>query len=204
MQLSWADIKESTRKLCFLESSEYADYDEAMVEAADFALLALAREFPLTEMCDIEHDALNDGGYDTYDMRLLTLNELGEPVFMGFADDYPVICDEGGGRMVPADFTLLADRYLIIPKSFAGNLKVIYKKYPARIALLTPDTHCIEFPAEVAALMPLIMAWRIFKDDDERKSAMYYNEYISAKNGIRAKRTLCRPAGIDISAGVTV
>lgn len=196
MQLTYKDIKNSVYRLCFLEESEYEDYSEYLEEAVNFALTEIAREFPLIERCRITSDEEeSENGYKIYDMMRLTKDEYSdESLFMGFADTDPVIRLSDEGEVEFCDYSILQDRYLVIKKDNVGEFDVFYKKYPKRINENTGNDHRIEFRAEVANLIPLLCAWRIFKDDDETKAALYYNEYLRMKSEITAADTVKKRA----------
>jgi len=59
-----------------------------------------------------------------------------------------------------------------------------------RITLQTPNDFEIELEPAVANIMPLLMAYRVFKDDEPAKAVQYYNEYMQARNEIEQKQTL--------------
>ena len=176
MKLTLGEIKSSVRRLCFLEVSEYKEYEEAVLEAANYALLQLAKEFPLTESMKIEKTEKCAVSYDVTELA----KEKGQD-FMGFDEDFPVLKMGDEGIPLPGKYTLLKDRYLILEPDETGEFTVFYSVYPEKITSATSDEHEIEFAAEIASLMPLLMAWRIFKDDDETKAALYFNEYNQAK-----------------------
>ena len=187
MKLTYKDIKESVRRLCFLEEAEYEEYDKYMIEAVNFALLEVARQFPIKDRYVIRQDfGVGERGYVSYDLMELTKDEDDNRyLFMGFADKHPIICMSEEGGIEYGEYNILEDRFLVMNKSKDGEYLVFYKRYPKRITELTKDEHEIEFGAEVANLIPLLSAWRIFKDDDETKAAMYYNEYLRMKDEIK-------------------
>lgn len=181
MKLTLGEIKSSVRRLCFLEASEYAEYEEAVNEAANYALLQLAKEFPITESLKIEKTQRS-----TLSLDIAEMAEAAGFDFMGFDEDFPVLKTGEEGVPLPGKYTLLKDRYLILEPEETGIFTVFYSVYPQKITSLTPNEHEIEFAAEIASLMPLLMAWRIFKDDDEVKAALYFNEYNQAKAETKA------------------
>lgn len=186
MKLTYKDIKNSVCRLCFLEESEYEDYEKYIEESVNFALIEVARAFPLTDRYTIvQNFEENAKGYASYDMQSLIENEKGKSTsFMGFANNNPVVYLEENGDISFCDYNILEDRLLLLKKSMNGEFEVFYKKYPEMITEGTDDGHEIEFRPEVANLIPLLCAWRIFKDDDETKAAQYYNEYLQMKSEI--------------------
>ncbi len=159
-----------------MEPSEYEEYEDAVLEAANYALLQLAKEFPLTESLKI---VKTEGCTESYDIAELAKEEGHD--FMGFDEDFPVLKTGDEGIPLPGKYTLLRDRYLILESDEVGEFTLLYSVYPEKLTSSTSEEHEIEFAAEIASLMPLLMAWRIFKDDDETKAALYFNEYNQAK-----------------------
>ncbi len=187
MHFTYKDIKNSVRRLCFLEESEYHDYDEFLQEAINFAMIEVSKDFPLIEHYLITQKETDECGYNSYDMKELTKEQADtESDFMGFANRNPIIRLNGTDSVEFCDYIILEDRFLLLKKNLCGEFEVFYKKYPKRINENTKDSRLIEFNSHIANLLPLLCAWRIFKDDDETKAALYYNEYLRMKSEITA------------------
>lgn len=201
MQLTWQDLKDSVRKLCFLTQSEYAGYDEAITEAANYALVDMAKDFPLTEIYTFTRESEDSSGYETYDLLNLTMEDM-RFTFLGVCERDPVIRIGSDGLIETPEYALLADRFLLIPKKACGTYKVMYKKDPERITAQTSNDYVIPYASCAANLLPLLMAWRVLKDDDERKASMYYNEYINGKDSLKNIKGYVYP--VQITAGVKI
>lgn len=66
-----------------------------------------------------------------------------------------------------------------IPEWVAPNL--------TPITVDTPDDSGIDLPDKVIDLMPLLAAYYVWLDDDERKAIYYYNQYEDLKSQILAE-----------------
>ena len=59
---------------------------------------------------------------------------------------------------------------------------------PFALSLESDDETEIDLPAKVTMLLPLLSAYYIWLDDDERKAVMYYNQYDDLCNQIFSER----------------
>ncbi|GEM_PF-6812198 len=182
MQITWKDIKQSVNRLMFLDASDIDDYynsveyKEAVIEAANFALIELSKIFPALKTYTITQSESDEDGYNTYDMLELVDD------FAGFSDDAPVLMsDDELGWVDCPDYQILLDRYLYIKKSIDGDFNIIYKKALTKITSATDNESEMELNAEVCNIMPLLIAYRVYKDDDPYKAAQYFNEYMNAR-----------------------
>lgn len=55
---------------------------------------------------------------------------------------------------------------------------------PTKITDDTSDDHIIEIPDDLVELIPLLAAYHIWLDDDERKATMYYNNFVQKRDAI--------------------
>lgn len=183
MQITWKDIKQSVNRLMFLDASEIdeaynsIEHKNAVIEAANFALIELSKIFPVLYYYDgISQSESDEDGYNRYNMLELVDD------FAGFSDDAPVlISDDELGWVDCPDYQILLDRYLYIKKNIAGEFKVIYKKQLTKITESTGNEFLMELSTEVLNIMPLLIAYRVYKDDDPYKAAQYFNEYMNAR-----------------------
>lgn len=186
MKITWLDIKESINRLMFLDSTEYdanknsIEYANNVIEAANFALVELDKEFPLLDTYTITQAESEEEGYNEYDIRTLTMSG-DNVVFNGFDKDTPALINDDYGWHAPDIFQIFLDRYLYLPKDADGTYKVVYRKNLTRITAATANTFEMELKSDVCNIMPLLMAYRVYKDDDPYKASQYYNEYMQAK-----------------------
>ena len=204
MNIKWKDIKQSVNRLMFLDASDIDDYynsveyKDAVIEAANFASIELSKSFPVLCAYDgIAQSESNEYGYNEYDILTLTKNES-EVNFAGFSDDAPVLMlGEDLGWIDCPDYQILLDRYLYIKKSYAGQFKVIYKKALTKITENTSNDYEMELRTEVCNIMPLLIAYRVYKDDDPYKAAQYFNEYMNARAEMAELKTIKHRASVS-------
>ncbi len=188
-------------RLMFLEPREYEGYEQAIIEAANYALVVLAEEFPNKATYDITQSATDEEGMNEYDLAQLT-NPGGENTFLGFVEDAPVLVRKASGSWQEADGAqILLDRVLFLPKSAAGLFRVVYKKALRRIDESTAEDYAFELCAAANNLLPLLMAYRVFKDDDMAKAAQYYNEFRDMLWALKRAPTLKDDIAVRAEAG---
>lgn len=74
-----------------------------------------------------------------------------------------------------------------------GQFDIYYSARPTRIDSVTSDSHVLELDQDVVELLPLLAAYFIWLDDDERKAVMYWNNYEDLKNQILAMEYRNKP-----------
>jgi len=132
-----------------------------------------------------ESDIPAFGRYNRYDMVTLTNDADKGRMFLSFLEDMPAvrISPASGSYEVPDYFTEQGS-VIWLNAEQAGKFEVLYKQYPTKITAETADNFEPEITPEAARLVPLLMAWRLLKDDDERKAILYFNEYQNAKTSL--------------------
>lgn len=83
----------------------------------------------------------------------------------------------------------------IILKTVVSNIEGYFKfnnkdwvmPKPSPITIDTPDEAVVDLPDKVIDLAPLLAAYYVWLDDDERKAIYYYNQYDDLKNQILAE-----------------
>lgn len=83
----------------------------------------------------------------------------------------------------------------IILKTVVSNIEGYFKfedeewTLPKAVPITTDtaDNHVMELPDKVTDLAPLLAAYYVWLDDDERKAVYYYNQYEDLKNQILAE-----------------
>jgi hypothetical protein len=64
---------------------------------------------------------------------------------------------------------------------------VWYKRLYTPVTVDTPDTFEFELDADLHVLIPLLAAFYVWQDDEERKADKYYNDYEMKRNDIVAR-----------------
>lgn len=198
MKITWKDIKDTVYNMMFLDVSEYAEYSLQIITSVNYALIELSKNFAQKKVLIISQPLTDEVGYNEYDLKELTKD--GDSYrFLGFNGEAPILKNTDCGKTAVMDFNIINDRYLYLNKQDTGEFVITYKVYPTQITETTSDDFEIDLAPEVANLIPLIMAWRIFIDDDITRATMYFNEYDSAKNELLARRGFA--SGVVIQGG---
>ena len=202
MKITWKDIKESVYNMMALESGEYDEYLNKIITAANYALIEVSKEFANINQYKIIQTLSDETGYDSYDLKELTKTDDGEVTFLGFAADCPLLKNNNGNMELTDDFSIIADRYLYLNKQETGEFIVNYRLCPKFIDNYTSDDFEMELSYEAANLLPVLISWRAYLDDDITRATMYYNEYQDLSERLSAKRGFFKP--IYIHGGVSI
>ncbi len=111
----------------------------------------------------------------------INMDELTDGKFMRFYAPCPVI-DLATNEA--AEGFRFKDHDTVVLKNTNGSYEISYLKYPTLLPENAGGNAIVEVSAEAAELIPLLCAWRLLKEDDERLATMYYNEYSAAKDNI--------------------
>ena len=114
-----------------------------------------------------------------YDLGALA-KENGQAGFLTLVTQQPALLWQGnaGEQARPAvGWRTLGGRMLLLRRDMPGLYSVLNKKLPRRITSATADGQQIDVHQSAQHLPALMMASRIWKEDDAQKAAMYYNEY---------------------------
>lgn len=196
------DIRQATYNRMFLEQVEYQDYDPQFPEAVNSAMLEMCKRYPIQRMYELtknvnQGNIENNIAYEKYNM--IENTELqGERTFMSFAEN-PVFKVTEEGIIPFNNYSTSLDTYLYLPSAESGSFQIYYNAYPKKVTSATPYSYVMEFEPEKCALLPLLIAWQLFNDDDLTRATMYYNEYYQSLEDLpQAEKTT---SGITISGG---
>ena len=142
---------------------------------------------------ETEDDIPTYGNYKRYDMLELTHDEEKGRMFLSFLEDMPAVVavnDTDRGDFETPDYFTERGSVIYLNAKEAGQFQIFYKQYPTKITASTANDFEPEITPEACTLVPLLMAWRILKDDDERKAMLYFNEYQSAKAAVMRPLTV--------------
>jgi len=79
-------------------------------------------------------------------------------------------------------FTLIGGNEMVL--FYAGDWRIYYNAYPAKITADTTDDYELELDSEAAVLLPLYMASQLYKDEDAEVATMYRNEFESGREAL--------------------
>lgn len=183
--MNWGEVKNRIRDLGFEEDESIEEYQNIVATAANTAINTIALDvLPILGKYDFSQEG-NESGVNRYDFLELT-KEDGIPRFYSFADENPVRM-QGDEYSRFADYEIEARRILVMDGSIRGDFSIYYNRIPTTITADTPDDFEIELDLSVHTILPLLMAYYVWLDDDERKATMYYNQYEGLKDSIASR-----------------
>ncbi len=79
-------------------------------------------------------------------------------------------------------YTLIGGNEIVL--FYAGDWRIYYNAYPAKITADTSDDCELELDSEAAVLIPLYMASQLYKDEDAEVATMYRNEFEAGREAL--------------------
>ena len=112
--------------------------------------------------------------------------------FLGFGDIFEMTAD----GYVPCSNRAIIGNYMLQLTTDREYL-VFYKRLYTPITEQTPDSFEFELDADLHVLIPLLAAFYVWQDDEERKADKLYNDYEMKRNDIvaRGMRTIAYVRG---------
>lgn len=90
--------------------------------------------------------------------------------------------------LAPAANFMVVNRHILQAKT-DKELVVLYKRLYTPVEVNTPDEFEFELDADLHVLIPLLAAFYVWQDDEERKADKLYNDYEIKRNDIVARET---------------
>lgn len=119
-----------------------------------------------------------------YDFKQIAKNK--GDVFLSFSDKYKI-----NGAFKPiSDFDIIDRHILRLPAEDTTEYTIYYNKLYTPITEETPPETEIELDEDLHILVPLLAAFYVWQDDEERKADKWYNDYETKRNDIIAKEKL--------------
>lgn len=119
---------------------------------------------------DNEEDIPFYDEYISYDFKKI------DERFMGFADKRPVWQGNSReGETEITDYKLENDNILKLKGDKRGQFEVWYKVYPIPITSDTEDSFELEFENVACEIIPYLMGFRLWLDDDMQRAVLYQN-----------------------------
>jgi len=129
--------------------------------------------------------------YNRYDIAALTVENNIER-FIDFAYEQPILEGdfEDNRYHKVGDYKIEQRKIIVLDYFEKGQFEIFYNAAPLKITKETQDEYEIELDYDVSALIPILSAYYIWLDDEERKAKMYWNQFDDLKNQIigREKR----------------
>lgn len=180
--MNWGEFKNEIKDLGFEETGALNEYKDIIISAANRALHIInATVIPVISRYDFTQDG-KETGIKKYDMVELATTKDGTNQFLAFADS-PVKTYNGAYETFN-DFEIEQGHIIVMDASIVGDFSVFYKKRPSKITETTTDNTELDIDVKVEPALPLLAAYYIWLDDDERKATQYYNQYDTLKSDL--------------------
>ncbi len=161
---TWGELKKEILTLGFEKEYNYSRFEDSVLPAVNRAMVMIcATVRPIKRRLQVDQ-----GQTTEYDMLALTND------FMGL---FLPVKERGTDESVPS--RSMTNSSVVIEGK--GAFDIYYSAKPEKITTATPDGFVLPLDADVAELLPLLAAYFIWLDDDERKAVMYWNNYEDLK-----------------------
>lgn len=182
--MNWGELKTEVRDLGFEETESLEEYKDILISAANRAMQMINSTIPVTARYDFTQDG-TETGLKRYDLVELTKSD-GTRTFLSLTDT-PVRMGGPGVYEAFNNFEVEMGSILVMDAGESGDFSVFYKKLPARITYATTDDTPLDLDPRMDPALPLLTAYFVWLDDDERKATQYYNMYDLFKSEVLAE-----------------
>lgn len=171
--MNYGQIKQNLISLGFAEESDYQEFEELgyTYDAINRAIAQIQNQFPQVAKYEFEVDETDTG--------ILYIDMSERQGFLSLAET-PVVFEADGEEV----FRKFGDYYIemghnIVMKvnEYKGSFRIYYNKACTEVNQTTQNTFVPELPTKAHHLIPLLAAYYLWLDDDERKAVQYYNMY---------------------------
>ena len=187
--MNYGQIKQNLISLGFAEESDYEEFEELKYtyDCINRAISQIQNQFPYLAKYEFEIDESDTG--------ILYVDMTDVKGFLELANETPVIFEAQGDDVFRkfGDYQIEMGHTIVIKADdYAGSFRIYFNKACTEITEETPDTFVPELPTTVHHLIPLLAAYYLWLDDDERKAVQYYNMYEAELGVILQKQNMPR------------
>jgi hypothetical protein len=145
--------------------------------------LAIYSELISNNVEDIPPYAINR----FYDFKAIA--EAKGETFVEFMDKDKLMGDMNANFSPINDFDVINRHILRLSGFDKAEFTIYYKKEYTHITLDTTDDFEMELDTDLHCLIPLLSAYYVWQDDEERKADKWYNDYETKRNDIIGRET---------------
>ena len=173
--MNLSEIRHNLISLGFAEESDYNEFEELgyTYDCINRAIATIQSIFPQIAKYEFELDDSDTG--------TIYIDMTDRPGFLSLAET-PVLFEVNGSEVFRkfGDYQVEMGHTIVMnADAYAGSFRIYYNKACTEIDPTTPDSFVPELPKKVHHLIPLLAAYYLWLDDDERKAVQYYNNYES-------------------------
>ena len=173
--MNLSEIRHNLISLGFAEGSDYYEFEGLgyTYDCINRAIATIQSIFPQIAKYEFELDDSDTG--------TIYIDMTDRPGFLSLAET-PVLFEVNGSEVFRkfGDYQVEMGHTIVMnADAYAGSFRIYYNKACTEIDSTTPDSFVPELPKKVHHLIPLLAAYYLWLDDDERKAVQYYNNYES-------------------------
>lgn len=173
--MNLSEIRHNLISLGFAERSDYYEFEVLgyTYDCINRAIATIQSIFPQIAKYEFELDDSDTG--------TIYIDMTDRPGFLSLAET-PVLFEVNGSEVFRkfGDYQVEMGHTIVMnADAYAGSFRIYYNKACTEIDSTTPDSFVPELPKKVHHLIPLLAAYYLWLDDDERKAVQYYNNYES-------------------------
>lgn len=174
--MNYGEIKHNLISLGFAEESDYDEFEELgyTYDSINRAIQIIESYFP--------YKAKYEFDIDEDDTGILYIDMSEQDGFLSLADT-PVLFEKDGEELYRkfSEYEIENDHTIVMKADdYSGSFRIYYTKLCTPLTKDTPDTFVPEIPQAVHHLIPLLAAYYLWLDDDERKAIQYKNDFDEA------------------------
>lgn len=187
--MNYGQIKQNLISLGFAEESDYEEFEGLgyTYDAINRAISQIGNQFPQIAKYEFEIDDSDTG--------ILYIDMTDRAGFLALSKETPVVFEANGDEVFRkfGDYQIEMEHTIVMKADdYAGSFRIYYEKAATAIDSTTPDTFVPEIPTKAHHLIPLLAAYYLWLDDDERKAVQYYNMYETELALVLQKQTAPR------------
>lgn len=178
--MTYEQLIAHVRDLGFGEDSEIQDFDEVVPNAINLAIAKINLEVPGSAPRNSEYDfSVDEADEETIYIDMEDIDED----FMEFAETPMLYSKEGSSFYLRFNnFDIINESTIVLDETgCAGDFRVLYKvsheRFTGTAAQLREE---LPLARKVHHIVPLLVAYFVWLDDDSTKAAQYYNLYREA------------------------
>lgn len=175
--MNYGELRQNLISKGFAEESDLEEFDDLgyTYDAINQALDEISDYFPVEAEFDFDIDETDTG--------IMKIDMADRKGFVALADDAPVWFEKDGEEIWRefTEYDIKKNREIRIKMDdYEGSFRIYYLKEPTHVSNSTELTYTFDIPLIAHKLIPLLTAYYLWLDDDERKAIMYKNDFQDA------------------------
>ena len=167
-------LKTRVKSMGFEGDSTLQTYSTNFISATNQALQEISGIIPSIGKHQITQDGLSTG-IVRYDMSALASD---------FAEVESVVLDYNGESDDFSNYRIEQGKVIAVDVSIPGIFNVFYKKRITDITTSTAETEVLPIEYKAEPMLPLLVSYYLWLDDNDEKAVYYYNQYEAEREKI--------------------